>query len=66
MGLLHGELVFSIVGSALEVTRGRTRTARISDYDRGHMLNYLRITKLRAGLIIDYKKPKLEWERLVL
>jgi hypothetical protein len=30
------------------------------------MLNYLRITKLRVGLILNFKKPKLEFERVVL
>ncbi len=30
------------------------------------MLNYLRITRLSVGLIINFKKPKLEWERIVL
>lgn len=39
---------------------------RITDYERGQMLNYLRITKLRVGLILNFKKPRLEWERIVL
>ena len=39
---------------------------RISDHERGQMLNYLRITKLRVGLILNFKNPRLEWERLVL
>jgi GxxExxY protein len=39
---------------------------RITDFERGQMLNYLRITKLRVGLIINFHKPKLEWERIVL
>jgi len=39
---------------------------RITDQERGQMLNYLRITKLRVGLIINFHKPKLEWERIVL
>ena len=39
---------------------------RITDFERGQMLNYLRITKLRVGLIINFHKPKLEWERVVL
>ena len=38
----------------------------ITDYERGQMLNYLRITKLRVGLILNFKKPRLEWERVVL
>jgi len=39
---------------------------RITDIERGQMLNYLRITGLPVGLIINFKKPKLEWERIVL
>ena len=38
----------------------------ITYYERGQMLNYLRITKLKVGLIINFKKPRLEWERTVL
>ena len=30
------------------------------------MLNYLRITKLRVGLLLNFKRPKLEWERVIL
>lgn len=39
---------------------------RITDHERGQMLNYLRITGLRVGLIINFKRTKLEWLRLVL
>jgi GxxExxY protein len=39
---------------------------RITDLERGQMLNYLRITGLRVGVILNFRKPKLEWERLVL
>ena len=39
---------------------------RIGDHERGLMLNYLRITKLRVGVILNFKHRKLEWERLVL
>jgi GxxExxY protein len=39
---------------------------RITDHERGQMLNYLRITKLRVGLIINFKHARLEWERVVL
>ena len=30
------------------------------------MLNYLRIARLRVGLILNFKHPRLEWERMVL
>jgi len=39
---------------------------RITDHERGLMLNYLRTTKLRVGVILNFKRAKLEWERLVL
>ncbi len=39
---------------------------RITNIERRQMLNYLRITRLPAGLIINFKKPKLEWERIIL
>jgi GxxExxY protein len=120
--LLHGELVYSIVGSALEVLKhlghglhekpyenalvvefrlkqlkidqqrrydlaykgvhvgefvpdliigdavivGTKVITRITDLERGPMLNYLRITNLRVGVIINFHRPKLEWERIIL
>jgi GxxExxY protein len=39
---------------------------RITDHERGQILNYLRICKLRVGLILNFKKARLEWERVVL
>jgi len=38
----------------------------ITDHERGQMLNYLRITKLRVGLILNFKNARLEFERVVL
>ena len=39
---------------------------RITDHERGLMLNYLRISNLRVGVILNFKHRKLEWERVVL
>ena len=39
---------------------------RITDHGRGQMINYLKITKKRVGVILNFKNPKLEWERIVL
>jgi hypothetical protein len=39
---------------------------KISDHERGRMINYLRITGLPVGLILNFRRPKLEWERIVL
>lgn len=39
---------------------------RITDRERGQMLNYLKIAKLRIGLLINFYHPRLEWERVIL
>jgi GxxExxY protein len=38
---------------------------RIGDHELGQMLNYLGLTGLRVGLIINFKRAKLEWRRVV-
>lgn len=38
----------------------------ITDHERGKMLNYLRITGRKVGLILNFKRARLEWERVVL
>ena len=38
---------------------------RITDEERGKMVNYLKTTGLRVGLILNFKHPRLEFERLV-
>ena len=38
----------------------------ITDHDRGKMLNYLKYTNKKVGLILNFKKAKLSWKRMVL
>jgi GxxExxY protein len=38
---------------------------RITNHERGQMLNYLKITRLPVGVILNFRSAKLEWERLV-
>jgi GxxExxY protein len=38
----------------------------IGDIELGKMLNYLHITGLKIGLLINFKNPRLEWKRVVL
>jgi GxxExxY protein len=38
----------------------------ITDNELGQMLNYLKITGLRVGLILNFRRAKLEWKRVVL
>jgi GxxExxY protein len=39
---------------------------KIIDHERGLMLNYLSITGLRVGVILNFKHSKLEWQRIAL
>jgi GxxExxY protein len=38
----------------------------ITDHERGLMLNYLKIKGFSVGVILNFQRAKLEWERLVL
>lgn len=38
---------------------------KITDREIGQMMNYLKITGYRLGYILNFKKPKLEWQRVV-
>jgi GxxExxY protein len=38
---------------------------QITDEERGRMLNYLKVAGLRVGLILNFKHPKLKFDRLV-
>lgn len=39
---------------------------RIGDHEMGKMLNYLKLTNLRVGLVLNFKRAKLEWKRVAL
>ena len=39
---------------------------KIDDIHRAQLLNYLRISGIRVGLLINFARPKLEYERLVV
>ncbi len=38
----------------------------ITDHEIGQMLNYLKITGMKVELIVNFKKARLEWKRIVL
>ena len=38
----------------------------IDDIHRAQLLNYLRISGLRVGLIMNFAKPKLQYERFII
>ena len=63
--VLIGEFIPDLIAYGKIIVDTKT-IEYISPNERGQMLNYLRITKLQVGVIINFKKPKLEWERIVL
>ena len=38
---------------------------KITDREIGQMMNYLKVTGLRLGYILNFKHAKLEWKRVV-
>lgn len=65
----HGEHIDDYIPD-LEV-EGRViveiKTAEsITDEHVGQVINYLRITGCEAGVILNFKHPKLQWKKVVL
>jgi GxxExxY protein len=60
-----GEFVPDLIAFGLVIVDAK-EIDKITDHERGQMLNYLRIIKLRVGLIVNFKHARLEWERVVL
>jgi GxxExxY protein len=64
-GELVGEYIPDLVVQQKLIVDAKT-IDRITGHERGQMLNYLRITALPVGVILNFKHARLEWERLVL
>jgi GxxExxY protein len=62
--VLVGEYVPDLIAGEAVVVDAKT-IDRITDLERGQMLNYLRITGMKVGLIVNFKRAKLEWERMI-
>ncbi len=60
-----GEYVPDLIAFSAVVVEAKVIEA-ITDHERGQMLNYLRITGYKVGVILNFKRAKLEWERIVL
>ena len=39
---------------------------RLTTQEKSQVLNYLKVTGFKAGVILNFKNTKLEWERVVL
>ena len=64
-GVKVGEYVPDLIAFGAIVVDTKVVEA-ITDHELGQMLNYLKITGLKLGLILNFRRPKLEWERVIL
>ena len=64
-GVVVGEFAPDLIALGLVIVDLKV-IDRITDHERGQMLNYLRITNLRVGLILNFKNARLEFERVIL
>lgn len=64
-GVCVGEFVPDLIVLGKIIVDTKT-IDRITDHEIGQMLNYLRITRLRVGLIINFKHRRLETRRVIL
>jgi len=63
--VLVGEFVPDLIAGQAVIVDTKV-IEHIADLERGQMLNYLRISGLKVGLIVNFKRSKLEWERVML
>jgi GxxExxY protein len=64
-GVNVGEYIPDLIAFGAIVVDAKVVEA-ITDHERGQMLNYLKITGLKLGLILNFRRAKLEWERIIL
>ena len=60
-----GEYVSDLIAANAIVVDAKTIDG-ITDREIGQVLNYLKITSLRVGMILNFKHSKLQWKRVVL
>ena len=63
--VIVGEYVPDLICFGQVVVDAKT-IENIGDHELGQLLNYLRITGLKVGIILNFKRAKLEWKRVVL
>ena len=63
-GEVVGEYIPDIVVDRKMVVETKT-VESIGNAERSQMLNYLNGTEYRLGIIVNFRNPKLEWERIV-
>ena len=60
-----GEYIPDLIVMGRVVVETKT-VEKITNNELGQMLNYLRIAQLEVGLILNFKRPRLEWRHVWL
>jgi len=63
--VLVGEFVPDLIVGGAVIVDAKT-IEQIGAVERGKMINYLRIARLPVGLTINFKHPKITWDRVLL
>lgn len=64
-GVTVGSFILDLIAYQAIVVDTKT-IIKITDQEIGKMINYLKITGLRVGLILNFYRSTLEWERVVV
>lgn len=64
-GVHVGEYVPDLIVRAQIVVDAKV-VEQITNHELGQVMNYLRITGLKVGLILNFRRSRLEWRRVVL
>lgn len=63
--VLVGEFFPDLIVGGAVIVDAKT-IEQIGAVERGKMINYLRIARLPVGLTINFKHPKITWDRVLL
>ena len=64
-GVKVGEYVPDLIAFNQVVVETKT-IEKITNHEVGQILNYLKITKMKVGIVLNFKYAKLEWKRVIL
>lgn len=66
MSLLYENEVYEIMGAAIEIHKELGPGFLESVYEEAQILNYLKATEMKVGLLINFgSNGKLEWRRFI-
>ncbi len=64
-GVVVGEYIPDLIAYGRVVVEKKV-IEKITDHEMGQVINYLKISERRVGLILNFKRARLEWKRVVV